>query len=158
MMGRQRRRVTLVVTLLGLFTFVMRLISTDPKVLGHTLWSPLQVVIAILSGRLPLQPVQPVGLLGVDALLGCGIVYLLLIAIAVAILVFPSGKFVGTAAALGGAMLLGSLQFQYPDLQDAIYGAPRAFASGHVNGGVFTLTLLGVLALLLWVATSSGLD
>ncbi len=158
MMGWPRRRLELIVTLLGLLTFAMRLVSTDPKVLGQTFWSPLQVVTGILSGRLPLQPVQPAGLLSIDLLFGSGIVYLFLIAIAVAILFFPSVKFVGISAAVCCAVMVANVQFQYPDLQEAIFGAPRAFASGHVNGGVFALTLLGVLALLLWVATSSGLD
>jgi hypothetical protein len=146
------------VTLLGLATFATPLVTTDPKLLGQTQWSPLQVVTAIISGTLPLQPVLPRELLGLDLLLGCGIVYLLLIVIVITILVYPSAKFIGAGAAAGCAVLIGSVLFRYADLQYAIYGAPRAVASGQVNAGAFTLTLSGLLALLIVIAASSDQD
>jgi len=155
MMGRRRRRMGMAFTLMALGTFAMPLIGTTPNVLGQSHLSPLQVVAAMISGTLPLQPViAPQVNFAIDVLLGPGIVYPLLIAIAVALLVFPSEKFVGAVASLGLAAIVGSFWWQYPELQEAIFGAPRAFASGHVNGGVYSLTLGGLLVMLLLITIS----
>jgi hypothetical protein len=162
-MGRRRRRMALVVTLSGLITFVRPLVSTDSKVLGRTDWSPLQILVALQAGTLPVQPYssprEKVAFLGLDLLLGCGAVYFLLVVIAAAILAWPATRFVGFAAALGAVMMLETVRFEYPDLQDAIYGAPPAFVSGHrVHAGALGLILLGALVLLVYIAAHKGLD
>lgn len=140
-------------TLLALGTFLTPLIGTTPKVLGQSHWSPLQVLTAMISGILPLQRVlAPQVDFTIDVLLGPGIVYLILIAIAVVLLVFPSEKFVGLGAAAGCLTLYFDLKYHYTALQEAIFGAPSSFALGHVNGAVFTLTLGGLLVMLLLIA------
>lgn len=155
MMGRRRRRMAMVLTLMALGTFAMPLVGTTPKVLGRSHWSPLQMVTAMISGTLPLQHViAPQVSFTIDALLGPGIIYPILIAIALAILMFPSEKFVGVGASLCCASIVGSFWWQYPELQEAIFGAPRAFASGRVNGAFFTFTLGGLLVMLLLIAAS----
>jgi len=166
-MGWRRRRMALTVTLIGLATFFTPLVDTDSEVLGRTHWSPLQVVLAIHAGALPLghamlrdamlrgQWVE----LGIDMFLGVGIVYFLLSLIAGAVVIFPSARFVGIAAGTGAAVTLGELRWEYFDFQEAIYGAPTAFVSGHrVHAGVNCLILLGMLVLLLFIAATKQLD
>jgi hypothetical protein len=71
----------------------------------------------------------------------------------------PSARFVGYAAAIGAALVFADARYRYPDLQDAIYGAPRSFVSGHqVHAGTYCLILLGVLGLLIWIAATKELD
>ena len=43
----------LLLILLGLGTFFAPLFRTDPPVLGHTYWSPLEIVMQLQEGRLP---------------------------------------------------------------------------------------------------------
>ena len=153
MMGRRRRRVAMAFTLLALGTLVTPLIGTTPKVLGQSHWSPLQLVTAMTSGTLPLQHVPAPQLnIAIEVLLGPGIVYLLLIAMAVALLVFPSARFVQVGAVAGCVTLYFDLKYHYAALQEAIFGAPRAFASGHVNGAAFDLTLGGLMVMVFLIA------
>ena len=171
-MGSRRRRMALTVALIGLATFFAPLVETDSEVLGQVRWSPFQVILAIHAGTLPLShAISRTGLLsdeavrsdlvslGIDALLGVGMVYFLLTLIAGATVIFPSARFVGSAAALGAAWTWGELKWEYPDFQSAIYGAPPAFASGNqVHAGVNCLFLLAALGALLFIAATKQLD
>ncbi len=162
-MGATRRRMALMTALIGLATFVMPWVSTDTKVLGRTHWSPLQVLIALHAHRLPVQP-QPSKVaysvfMGVYLVLGLGTAYLILIVIAAGMLISPSARFVGSAAALGAAATVSNIWWRYPDLQNAIYGAPSPFASGHhVYAGGNDLILLLALGALMWIAAAKELD
>lgn len=160
-MGWRRRRMALIVTLLGLATFVFPLVETDTQVLGRTRWSALQVILELHAGRLPIRPeIYPDHIfLGIDALLGFGTVYFLLSLIAVAIVFLPSTRLVGFASAIGAAAILGDAQYRYFDFHDAIYGASPAFSSGHqVHARTFSLILLGLLGLLAFIAGTKQLD
>jgi hypothetical protein len=160
-MGLRRRRMALIVTLLGLATFVCPLVETDSEVLGRTRWSALQVILELHSGRLPIRhEMSPDYIfLGIDALLGFGTVYLLLSLIAAAIVFLPSARFVGSASLIGAAVVFGDAKYRYFDFQDGIYGAPSAFSSGHqVYAGIFCLILLGLLGLLAFIAATKQLD
>lgn len=160
-MGWHRRKMALIVTLIGLATLVTPLVETDSEVLGRTRWSPLQVVLALHAGTLPIAHRMSRELavsLAIDFLIGVGIVYFLLSLIAAAIAFLPSARFIGSAAAFGAAVVLGDGQFDYPDLQDAIYGEPSSFAGHQVHAGTNGLILLGVLGLVVWIAASKELD
>ena len=161
-MGWRRRQMALIVTLIGLATFVTPLISTDSEVLGQTHWSPLQVISSLNAGTLPISQRMPQVLavdLCIDFLTGVGVVYFLLGLVAAAIVFLPSARFVGAAAVTGAAVVLGDAQFHYHDLQDLLYSAPRSFASGHqVHAETNGLILLGVLGLLVWIAATKELD
>lgn len=160
-MGGRRRQAALIVTLIGLATFVTPLIETDSEVLGRMRWSPLQIIVALHAGTLPInRPMFPDPLApAFDLLVGIGAVYFLLVLISAAIALFPSARFLGSASAIGAAVVLGNAQHRYFDLQEAIYGEPSAFTSGHqVHAGTNSLILLGVLGLLIFIAATKQLD
>src|SRR6185437_8417610 len=101
-MGRRRRIFALIVTLYGLATFVTPFIATDTKILGHTRWSPLQIILALRAGTLPVShsPYSgPVSFV-IDLLLGIAVAYFFLIVIAAGILFFPSTRFIGSSATI----------------------------------------------------------
>jgi hypothetical protein len=165
-LGARRRRMAMILTLIGLATFVNPLVSTDSEILGRTRWSPLQVVSAIRAGTLPVVSQlhqMSRGELGVnlsiDFLSGFGVVYLLLGLIAAAIVFFPSTRFIGGTSALTAAMLLGIVRSHYEDLQDVLYGAPSSFVSGHqVHAGILCSILLGVQLLLGFIVATKQID
>jgi hypothetical protein len=149
------------VTLIGLATFVTPFVATDSEILGRTRWSPLQVILALHAGALPILHSLSAGpvSISIDMFFGIGAVYFLLTLITVAIVFFPSARFVGSSAAIGGAVVWGDAKYRYFDFQDAIYGAPRAYASGHqVHAGTHCLILLGVLGLLVFIAATKQLE
>ncbi len=151
----------MIVTLIGLATFVTPFVATDSEILGRSRWSPLQVILAVHAGTLPILHSLSPGLLvlGIDMFFGLGAVYFLLTLITAAIVFFPSARLVGASAAVGGAVVWGDAKYGYSDFQEAIYGAPRAFASGHqVHAGTLCLILLGVLGLLVFIAATKQLD
>jgi hypothetical protein len=105
------------------------------------------------------MPRELAAYLGVDFLIGIGVVYLLLGLVTAAILFLPSTRFIGSTSATGAAWVWGEARFRYQDLQDAIYGAPSSFISGQqVHAGTICLILLGVLLLLIWIAATRALD
>jgi len=161
-MGRQRRKAALIVTGLGLATFVSPLIWTDSEILGQTRWSPLQIVLALHAGTLPIAARPPRELavsLGIDFLFGFGLVYLLLAIVAAAIVFLPSVRFIAGAAGTGAAIVLADAKFEFPDFQQMLYGMPSAFASDHqVHAVSLFVILLGVEVLLLWIAATKQLD
>ncbi len=160
-MGPRRRRMALLITLIGLATFVTPLIGTDPGDSGRTRWSPLQILLALHAGELPAHHTIPADrmFLGIDAFLGLGVVYILLGVIALAIMLSPSARFIASVAATGAAITLGSSRHGYFDLQETIYGSPGVFASGHqIHAGTNCLILVGVLGLLGFIAVTKQLD
>jgi hypothetical protein len=161
-MGKQRRKMALLVTLIGLATFVTPLVWTDSEILGRTRWSPLGVISALFAGTLPIGHPMSRELalsLSIDFLMGVGVIYVLLGLVAAAILFLPSARFIGTAAAAGAAVVFGNARFRYPDLQDAIYGEPSSFVSGHeVHAGTNCVILLSVFGLLIWITATKELE
>lgn len=157
----RRRKMALFVALLGLSTFVSPMITTDTEILGHTRWSPLQIVLGLHAGRLPLPrwaPLSPVDL-AIDVLFGLGTAYVLLTVVALAIAFFPFARFILYTASIGAAAILADGRNRFSDLQDLTYGVPAAFVSGHeVHGRTISLFLLGVLALIIWIAATKQLD
>jgi hypothetical protein len=159
-LGRRRRGMVLIVTLIGLASFASPLIRTESPVLGRTRWSPLAVAVGVCEGALPFRsdPQSRVVLLGIDAVLGLTVAYPLLLAIGLAALVFPRAGFVGMAAALGAVALLSEGRLRYYDLQGFLYGEPWASAAHAVHAGTLVLVLLGVFGLLLWISATKALD
>jgi hypothetical protein len=161
-MGWRSRQTALILTLIGLATFVTPLIWTDSEILGRTRWSPLDVVSGLYAGTLPIahgMSREVSAFLVIDFFLGLGVVYFLLCLVAAAIVFLPSTRFVGTAAGIGALVVLKDAQYEYGDLQDAIYGAPSSFVSGHqVHAGTNCMVLLIVLGLLVWIAATKELD
>jgi hypothetical protein len=160
-LGRRRRMMVLIVALIGLASFASPLIRTDSPVLDRVRWSPLEIASEVYEGALPVRsdPQSRAVFLAVDVILGFGAVYLLLLLIGVAAVLFPREGLVGTAAALGGiAILCDGRRVRYYDLQDFIYGESYAFAGHAVHAGALALVLLGVLGLLLWISATKALD
>ena len=174
-LGKHRRQMVLIMAFIGLLTSISPLIKTDPEVLGRTQWSPFQIAVELHKGALPVYLVpgsKPIGL-WMDALMGFGAVYVLLLVIASAALFFPRSRLVAVAAALGAGSALGGIKFRFSCLLRTIFG-PQSWASydGHsifvypdhviygngVDALTFFLILLGVFGLLAWIAVETVFD
>jgi hypothetical protein len=158
----------LIITMIGFASFVSPFVRTDSAVLGRTQWSPLQIVIELHKGTLPVCSSDAFSACDdprsrfvdecLDAVLGCGAAYALLCAIAAAALLFPRANFIVLVAALGIIPVCGEAKSRYADLQGLIYGAPFPFAGRYVHAGVLCLILAGVFGLLIWIAVTQALD
>jgi hypothetical protein len=162
-LGARRRWLVLIVSVIGLATFVFPLIKADPAVFGRNEWAPLQVVTELYNGTLPARA-YPVDLnsrpvdLGLDIFFGCGTVYLLLLVIIAAAVLFPRAKFICGVAAWGGAAMCVEFRYQYSDIQSAIYGFAPLDLGNQVNAPMLGSILLAVLVLLVLIASANALD
>lgn len=161
-LGWRRRQMALTVTLIGLGTFVTPLIGTDSEILGRTRWSPLQMILALGAGTLPIGhktagEFQPST--NIEFFMGVGVVYVLLGLVAAAILFLPSVRFVRVSTTVGVGCVLAGAKNDFRFLQEAIYGSWSYFAQGpQVHAGTNCLILLGVLGVLFWIAETKELD
>lgn len=157
----RRRKMALFVALLGLSTFASPMITTDSAIIGRTRWSPLQIILAVHAGTLPLPhwvPLSPANV-AIDTFFGLGPVYVLLALITLAILFIPSPRLILSTAGIAAIGVLGEGRNRFRDLQELTYGTLPDFVSGHeVHGRTISLFLLGVLALIIWIAATKQLD
>ena len=148
-LGRRRRWMALIVSSIGLATFFSPLIRTDSPILGRTQWSPLQIVLELHKGTLPVKGyLEPKSVfLTVDALFGCAPMYAMLLVILAAALLLPRVEVIALCAGMAGAAAYGEAKWGYSDLQDVLYGAPDAFVSGNrVHAGHRPDRTVGLLA------------
>lgn len=159
--GARRRMMALIVTLVGLVSFAVPLVSVDMPVEHRSRWSPLAMVEGIQSGELPVgAPDAATGsefrARAVQLLLnGFLAPYILLVIACVAILISPAEA---APTWLGGLSFVAATVealFGHPGYQAAIYGAADGQAVHAANQ---TLILVVVSALLVFIAKSHELD
>jgi hypothetical protein len=139
---------------IGLLTFFVPLITTEPPVSGISRWSLLQIA---------LRPPTKVVLYGITLNVwqsDFGVVYLLLFVTLISTLFFPSRKLLGTIGLLGAVVTQQLWRFAQTDLDLTFYGSVQAnklppflFGKG-VNLTPLILVLLGIMllvALISWV-------
>jgi hypothetical protein len=160
-LGGRRRKMVLVIAMIGLTSFASPLIRTDSPVLGRTQWSPLQVVIDLHKGTLPdcqsyselcEPPNTKLVYMTLDVTLGFGTAYAALLAIVVAALLLPRAEFVGASAGLAALLILKDGQYGFDDLQ-AFFGSHH-----HAHGRALELALVGIFGLLIWISATKALD
>jgi hypothetical protein len=165
-LGARTRSMTLLLTAVGLATFVVPLVETSPAVMGQAWWSPWQILMGIFAGNLPAAVLlTPTGLRDVEwlalvnsLLFGSLFEYAML----AAVLVFALGKarrfLIGAVAALG--LLAGLIEMRgYSDIQLAILGGPPASVGGQmVRAMPLGVVLFSVMVLLLVIAAWTELD
>ena len=161
-LGKRRRLMVIVIAAIGLISFGSPIIRTDSEVLGRTQWSPLQIGLELYKGNLPIcylnepadfkNPHAHIVDLGISAAMGSGIELVLLIAIVLAALFWPNAGFVGVAAFFGLDLILVSGKYNWDEFDDYIC------AGTIVHSTAFEMILLGVFALLLWIAATKALD
>jgi len=159
-LGRRRRYMVLIVSMIGLSSFLSPLIRADSEVLGRTRWSPLLIVIELHNGSLPDcrgnysslcdVPRTKLVFMTLDATLGFGTAYAVLLAIVLAALLFPRAELIGAAGVIGAGMVLKDGQYGFDDLQD--------FLGHHAHGGALELGIVGILLLLIWISVTKALD
>jgi len=165
-LGPRRRQMTLLLTVVGLATFVVPLITSVPAVMGRAQWSPWEMFMGVTGNTLPAAVILTAQgfhdvrwLIFVDsAMLGALFDYAMLAAVLVSAMGHASRRVIGGAGALGvlGALveMRGSQDFQL-----AIFGAmPDAVGGQHVRAMTWCVLMLAVMVLLLVVAVYTELD
>jgi hypothetical protein len=162
-LGKRRRSMVLILTMIGIASFVSPLIRTDSQVLGRTRWSPLQIVIQLHRGTLPDcrsylstlcedNPRAKLVFMTLDAVAGFGTGYAMLLAIVMIVVLFPRAELVGAAAVIGAIAVGKNGQYGYDDLQDFFGGGH------HAHGRALELALVGIFVLMIWIAVTKALD
>lgn len=165
-LGARTRSMALLMSVLGLATFAVPLINTSVPVLGRTQWSPLLVIIELLSGALPAATNLPPSafhyvyeLVLIDTVLfGAMFAYAALLVILISALRQATRFVIGTAAVLG--MLAALLEMRgYADFQLALLGGtPEQHGGAHVVGSTWCLVLFAVMGLVLLIVTVKELE
>ena len=160
-LGDRRRKMVLVIAMIGLMSFVSPLIKTDSPVRGRTQWSPLQVAIDLYRGTLPdcqsyselCEPPKTKQVwMTLEVAIGFGTACAALFAIVVAALFLPRAEFVGVSAGLAALLVAKDGQYGFDDLQ-AFFGSHH-----HAHGGTLELALVGIFGLLIWISVTKALD
>jgi hypothetical protein len=165
-LGVRSRNMALLLTVVGLASFMVPLITAVPAVEQHASWSPFQIFMALTGNSLPAAVLlTPAGLhqvhwliLADTALFGALFEYGILAACLISVLGNGSRMVVGWAAALGVFAALIEMR-GYQDFQLAIFGGmPPTVGGQHVLGRSWSLLMLAVTALILTVAMVRELD
>jgi hypothetical protein len=165
-LGSRSRPMTILLSLVGLVTFVVPLIGTNPTVMGQARWSPWQIVSGMMSGNLPaavllsaqgLRDLRWLAL--VNTMLFGGIfVYIALATVLVVALGKGQRLIVGAAAALGMVAALIEMR-GYTDMQLAILGGSPASVGGQqVQGMTLCVLMFAIMVLLLAIASWKEID
>lgn len=165
-LGQRTRSMTLIMSALGLATFVVPLVTTSVPVLGRTQWSALTVLEGLFSGSLPAGVYLSAQdfhslykLIFLDTFLfGTMFIYAALAIILVSALRTGTRLVIGFTAAL--AALAALLEMRgYADFQLALFGqTPQALGGVHVAGFTWCLVLLVVSGLIVAIATIKELE
>lgn len=165
-LGPRTRSMTILMSAVGLATFVVPLVNTSVPVLGRTQWSALGVLEGLFSGSLPagvnLRPDDfhaLYKLIFLDSFLfGAMFIYAALIVILISALRTATRLVIGFTAALGALSALLEMR-GYADFQLSIFGAtPEALGGAQVTGFTWCLVLLVVTGLILAIATIKELE
>ena len=151
----------LLVALVGLTTFVVPLIGTDPPVLGQVYWSPLAIVQQTQLGVLPLSAstatvtAADLVLRYEDLLFGFLFAYGMLAAAFLAIVMGASVRLIRWTAGLCLAATLADLAFGHVAYQSALCAGGDGL---QVHAGAESAILAGVTVLLLVITSLEELD
>lgn len=165
-LGQRTRSMTLVMSALGLATFVVPLVTTSTPVLGRVQWSALSVLEGLINGSLPAGVNLSADdfhalykLIFLDSFLfGAMFIYAALIVILVSALRTGTRLVIGFAAALGALAALLEMR-GYADFQLAIFGqTPQALGGVHVAGFTWCVVLLVITGLIVAIATIKELE
>jgi hypothetical protein len=165
-LGPRSRQMALVLTLVGLATFVAPLITTVPAVMGRAEWSPWEMFMGVTGNTLPAAVLLTDQgfhdlhwLVFVDSLLlGALFDYALLAAVLVSVMGNASRKVVGGVGALGILATLVEMR-KFADFQLAIFGGmPWTVGGQHVRAVTWSVVMLAVMVLLLVVAVIKEFD
>ena len=165
-LGQRTRSMTLVMSALGLATFVVPLVTTSVPVLGRTQWSALTVLEGLISGSLPAGVYLSAQdfhalykLIFLDTFLfGAMFIYAALAIILVSALRTGTRLVIVFAGALGALAALLEMR-GYADFQLALFGqTPQALGGAHVGGFTWCLVLLVVTGLIVAIATIKELE
>lgn len=165
-LGARTRSMTILLTFVGLATFVVPLVGTNPAVMGQERWSAWQIVMGIFADNLPAGVLlTPTGLHDVlwlafvnTMLFGTLFEYAMLVVVLVNVFGKARRFMIGAAAALG--LLAALIEMRgYSDIQLAILGGPPAAVGGQqVHAMTLGVVLFAVMVLLLVIATWTELE
>jgi hypothetical protein len=165
-LGSRSRQMVLLLTVVGLATFMVPLYTAVPAVMGQAQWSPFQLFMGLTSGSLPTavlltaQGLRDVRwLVFVDTLLfGALFDYGVLAALLISVVGKASRMVIGCAGALGVLATLIEMR-GFDDVQLAIYsGLPKTAGGQHVRGMTWCLLMLAVMGLTLLISVYKELD
>jgi hypothetical protein len=165
-LGSRSRPMTILLSLIGLVTFVVPLIGTNPTVMGQARWSPLEIVSGMFSGDLPaavllsgegLRDLRWLAFVN-TMLFGTVFAYIALAVILVVALGKAQRLVIGAAAGLGLVASLIELR-GYTDMQLALLGGPPSLVGGQqVQGMTLCVLLFAAMALLVVISAWKELD
>jgi hypothetical protein len=159
-------QLTLLLSLVGLATFFVPLVTTSVPVMGKSHWSPWEIVYGVISGDLPAAVLLTArGLSAVrwltftnTMLFGGLFIYLMLAGVLVVAFSVPRRIVIGAMAALGVVAALIELR-GFSDAQLAILGGPPESVGGqHVHAMGLGVVWFAVLALVLAIAARKELE
>jgi hypothetical protein len=165
-LGPRTRRMAILLTLVGLATFVVPLVGTNPAVMGQPRWSPMQIIGGLMNGNLPAAVLLTKtgdhaigGLALVNSLLfGTLFEYAMLAAILVFVLGSAQRFLIGAAASMGVLAALIEMR-GYSDIQLAILGgAPGTVGGQQVQAMTLCMIFFAVMILLLVIASWRELE
>lgn len=149
----------LLVALVGLTTFVVPLIGTDPPVIGQAYWSPLAIVQQTQAGVLPLgasiATAADLTARYEDLLFGFLFAYGMLAAAFLAIVIGASVRVIRWTAGLCLGATLADLAFGNVAYQSALSAGGESLL---VHAGAESAILVGATGLLLLIASLEELD
>lgn len=157
--GRRRQWIGIFCVGLGLATFFIPLIDTNPAVMGNLHWSLLDLLRRFGLATL----LQNAG----DFVVSAAIIYALLSAALTAIVAFPSQKLLARIGVTGAGITYLAFRFTRDDLERMLYGSlqdiriPRfgiAVTGRGVSISQLMLLLLGVMLFLIFLSLTPALD
>jgi hypothetical protein len=148
-LDRRRRLLAVPLVALGLCTFVVPTITTDPPVLTRVRWSPLDILTQIHKGAVPTRSGDASGIDGVQFYFAAS--YLLLLFALLTITVLPSRKVLVVIALLNALISSATGSRHGPsDFWTLFYGSLNP-GFGQVHLGQHMLLLFAVNLLLLGI-------
>ena len=150
-LGKNRKRLALLMIAIGIYTFFAPMVVVDPPILNRTEWSALDIVLNVYDGRLPV----PGGSFD-DGLLQIALIYVLMI-LAVAVLYVPGSRRALLAiSAIGFA--ISSLAKFWNSTFHRTFGYYGHMQEWHMSRGVAWWILPWVMPALVAICFSKTLD
>jgi hypothetical protein len=155
-LGRARYSLAFFVLGVGVLSFFVPLVTTDPRVLGKTLWSPLNIAWQIAEGNLPNPATGGAAYLPTDTIS----VYLLILLTLAALLFFPHPKALATIGLVGTLVSYHARHWDLYHFRWMFYGQTWADgnSAGRVDFSRLVSWLLVVMAALFLIALDAILD
>lgn len=165
-MGNPRRIAVGILALLGLATFFLPTVHTNPPVQGRAVWSPLQITRSLTDGTLPLVKTltpeyDPRHLNSrsvlLDRLFGFPLEYLALLVILTCTLFFPSENGTIALGVIGLLPALGEVSAGFTSYRQDLFG-PTSPTSNTANAWTNSAIVMTTLVAILLISKWKGLD